>query len=77
MNQSEFITLAEEILEVEPGTITMTDVLEEIDWDSLANIGLIAEIDSKLGVALDSERLGMAVTVADLHTLVVDSIDAS
>lgn len=77
MEQSKFIALTEEILEVEPGTVGVDDVLEEIDWDSLANIGLIAEIDTRFGVALDAERLGNATTIADLHSLVEDSIEAS
>ena len=77
MEQAEFIVLAEEILEVDLGTVNLTDVLEDIEWDSLANIGLIADIDTEFGVALGSERLAKAVTDADLHSLVEDSIDAS
>ena len=76
MEQTEFISLVEETLEVDPGTVNVTDRLEDIDWDSLANIGLIAEIDTKLGVTLDSERLARSVTVADLYELVKDSISA-
>lgn len=77
MDQIEFIALAEEILEVDSNTVNLADVLEDIDWDSLANIGLIADIDTKFGVSLDSERLGKAKTVADLYALVKDSITAS
>ena len=53
MEQKEFIAFVEEILEVEAGTVAIGNKLADIDWDSLANITFIAEIDTKFGVPLD------------------------
>lgn len=69
MEKAEFISLVEEILEVSEGTISFSDALDAVDWDSLANISFIAEIDTRFGVSLDSERLADAKLVADLHSL--------
>ncbi|WP_010204853.1 acyl carrier protein [Salinibacterium sp. PAMC 21357] len=70
MEQSVFISLIAGILEVEPQTVSMTDVLEDIDWDSLSNISFIADIDSEANVTVNADDLSNATTVADLFALV-------
>jgi acyl carrier protein len=72
MDQQQFVSLVEEILEVDPGSLGLNDVLEELDWDSLANISLIAEIDSRVGKSLNAERLAACETVRDLYALLDD-----
>ncbi|MFC4222724.1 acyl carrier protein [Lysinibacter cavernae] len=74
MNEQQFLGLVEEILEVETGTIRMTDVLKEIDWDSLADITFIAELDSQLNVSVDANELSNSVTVSDLFGFVNDPV---
>ena len=74
MNQDELLEMVAEILEVEPGTVTLTDRLEDIDWDSLSNISFIAEVDTRLGAALDADELANAATVEDLFALVNGSV---
>jgi acyl carrier protein len=69
MERAEFITIVADILEVDPGTVSLTDVLDEIDWDSLSNIGFIAEIDETNGTHIDADELAKAVTVSDLYDL--------
>ena len=76
MEQTEFIAFVEEILEVEAGTVAIGNKLADIDWDSLANITFIAEIDTKFGVPLDAERLATSETVSDLYELLTDTISA-
>jgi acyl carrier protein len=76
MEQSEFMRLVEDTLEVDPGTVTLADNLDDIDWDSLANIGFIAEVDTRFGVSMDSERLAKSKTVEDLYELLQASITA-
>jgi acyl carrier protein len=73
MEERDVISLVEEILEVDPGTVSMTDALDDIDWDSLSNISFIAEIDSRLGVSINADQLSKAATVADLYALVQDA----
>lgn len=74
MNQDELLAIVAEILEVEPGTVILTDQLEDIDWDSLANISFIAEVDTRLGATLDADELAKAVIVGDLLALVNGSV---
>lgn len=76
MEKNEFIVFVEETLEVAAGTIAFTDKLDDIDWDSLANIGFIAEIDAKFGKSMDSERLAQSETVSDLYGLLTDTLKA-
>lgn len=76
MEEAKFIELVEEILEVDSGSVTPNSNLEEIDWDSLANISLIAEVDSKLGVSIDAERIAKSETVADLYALINEATNS-
>ncbi len=69
MDQAQFVSLVEEILEVPAGTVGMDDNLVEIDWDSLANISLIAEIDNRTGKTISPEGLAASTTVGDLYAL--------
>ncbi len=77
MNQDELLEVVAEILEVEPGTVTLADRLGDIDWDSLSNISFIAEIDTRLGAMLDADELASAETVQDLFELVTRSVGSA
>lgn len=77
MNQDELLEVVAEILEVEPGTVTLGDRLEDIDWDSLSNISFIAEVDTRLGTTLDADELAAAQTVQDLFALVSSSVGSA
>lgn len=77
MNQDELLEVVAEILEVEPGTVTLADRLEDIDWDSLSNISFIAEVDTRLGTTLDADELAAAQTVQDLFALVSSSVGSA
>ena len=70
MDQTEFIRLVEETIEVRSGTVSLDDKLSDIDWDSLADIIFIAAIDERFGVTLDAERLTASTTPRDLLLLV-------
>lgn len=77
MNQTEFIALVEEILEVSPGTVNMSDDLSDIDWDSLANISFIAALDDSHGAVIDADTLAKCESVQDLYTMTQSAIKAS
>lgn len=77
MELSEFLTLTEEILEVDTGSISLGDKLESVGWDSLANIGLIAAIDERFGVTVDADRLSECQTVEDIYSLLSRTVAAS
>lgn len=70
VNDTELIALVEEILELEVGTVKLDDLLEDIEWDSLANITFIAEIDTKLNQSIEGDALNECKTVKDLGALV-------
>lgn len=69
MDEQTFIALVEEILEVSPGTVSLSDKLSDIDWDSLANISLIGALDSSHNAVLDPDSLAECETVDGLFNL--------
>ena len=74
MNDTELIALVEEILELEAGTVKLDDLLEDIEWDSLANITFIAEIDTKLNRTVEGDALNDCKTVKDLGALIAQGV---
>lgn len=73
MEENAFMSLVEEILEVGAGTLSMSDLLDDIGWDSLSNISFIAEVDARLGVSVNADQLSKANTVSEIHALTVSS----
>lgn len=70
MTEETFIALIEEVLEVDPGAVTLGSVLDEIDWDSLSNLSLIAILDSEHNITIGAQALQEAVTVKELYSLI-------
>jgi len=67
MDRKEFLLALDEMLELDPGTLTGAEELESIDsWDSLAVISFIALVDERLGHVVEGEKLVKAKTVDDL-----------
>lgn len=51
--QEEIIALIEELLKVPAGTITIdTQIADVEEWDSLAHVMLIGELESRLDVSI-------------------------
>ncbi|MBN6190229.1 acyl carrier protein [Aneurinibacillus sp. BA2021] len=69
MDEKALLELVAEILEVEVDEVALTDELDAVGWDSLANISFIAEVDEAIGVTIDADELANAKTVSDLHAL--------
>jgi acyl carrier protein len=76
MDEKEFLALLEEVLEVSPGDLSLTDSLQGYDWDSLSVLGFISAVDTNLDVTLDAEKLAKASTPADLLAIVNDAVGA-
>ena len=67
MSEKERIELLEEIMELEEGTLSKDDLLENYEeWDSLTEISLIAIMDEKFGKTLTGEDIKEYKTVADV-----------
>ncbi len=70
MQASEFYALLDEMLELDPGTITGTERLEDLEnWDSLAVISFIALVDEHFNRLIETDKLVAAETVAALFAL--------
>lgn len=64
-------------LAVEAPTLeTASRFREHPNWDSLASILLIAEIDERFGVILSREDLDRLDTIDDLKTFVLNNSDS-
>jgi acyl carrier protein len=66
MTQDEAIQLIEEAANADRGTISGSETLEDISWDSLASVSLIGLVDDRLGRVLEPATLAKCRTVADL-----------
>ena len=71
MERDEFLSMLDEALELEPGSVQWPDTLDSLDgWNSLAVIGLMALVDERLGISLQPRQIAQCETVADLAGLV-------
>ena len=70
MDTSSFLTRLAEVLEVEPGSISETTLLNETNWDSLAMLGTIGLIDSDYGVTIPTDDLRRCAAVKDILDLI-------
>ncbi len=70
MTPTEFYAALDEMLELDPGTITGNERLEDVEaWDSLAVISFIALVDEKFDILVETEKLAAAESVGDLYAL--------
>ena len=54
--KKQIIDLIESILKVPEGTITERTVIEDVEqWDSLAHVMIIGELEEKLGISIPLE----------------------
>lgn len=68
--KQEIIALIEEILKVEPGTITEETRIEDVEeWDSLAHVMIIGELEEKLKISLPMEEAIEITSMKDLLKL--------
>lgn len=70
MNETEFISLIEEVLEIEPGIVDFSKSLDEIEWDSLSNLTLISLLDSQFDTQVGAQQLQEATTLRELYNLI-------
>lgn len=69
MTDESVLSLVEEILELESGTVSAADDLEELGWDSLSDLSFIAIADERFHVTIDPKQLAAVETPADLAPL--------
>lgn len=65
--QDKVITALKTALEMEDKIVNLGDAFREYEeWDSLARMSLIAELDENFGVGIDSADFEKIITVGDL-----------
>lgn len=70
MTTAEKITLLEETLDLEEGTLKEDTLLEDVDeYDSMAKLSLIVMFDEEFGVKVDGDRVKGFRSVADILAL--------
>ena len=58
--KEKIIALIEAALEVPSGTITEDTMIAEVEeWDSLAHVMIIGELEEKLGLSIPLEKCGL------------------
>ena len=71
MNAKEFIAEIENLLEVDPGSLSLeTQLADTGKWDSLAVVSFLAIADASYGAKVSPADLRGCKTVADLMKLV-------
>jgi len=76
MPKTEFLSLLDELFELDEGTIQGTDTLQGIPgWGSLTFVGLIALADEECGVTLAPADVLACSTVDDLIGLMGEAVE--
>jgi len=66
--EEKFLNLVKEVLEIEDRSLILSDQFRSYDeWDSLARLSLIAEIDDVYNVVIEDEVFKNLITLADLY----------
>lgn len=70
MTNEEKITLLEELMEVDEGTLTPETLLSNIEeWDSVSFLSFMAMMDEKFGKVVTGSEIKAKKTIADLMAL--------
>lgn len=65
--ESKFLEIIKDSMEIEGRELSLLDKFKEYDeWDSLAQLTLIAELDDHFGVTIQSEDFKKIETLKDL-----------
>ena len=75
--QTKFLEMITEIFEIEDRTITMEDTFRDFDeWDSLARLSLISEIDDVYDIIIEDDSFKNLLTLNDLYTEIQKRVNA-
>jgi acyl carrier protein len=70
--KDKFIASLKDTLEIQNRDLQLSDKFREYkEWDSLAQLSLIAMLDDEYGVAIENEKFQTLITVEDLMNEVV------
>lgn len=70
MTNEEKITILEELMEVDEGTLTPETLLSNIEeWDSVSFLSFMAMMDEKFGKVVTGREIKTKETISDLMAL--------
>ncbi len=69
-NEAKFLEIIADILEVEVSEVSLTTELNEAQWDSLAVVTFISEIDSEFDVVVAPQKVAEVSKVQELFDLI-------
>jgi acyl carrier protein len=70
--EEKFINSLKETLEIQNQEVLLTDKFRDYkEWDSLAQLSLIAMLDDEYNVAIENEEFMKLITVEDLMNKVI------
>jgi acyl carrier protein len=65
--KQKFLELVKEVLEIEDRELQFQDEFKEYsEWDSLANLSLVAMLDDEFGVVIDNQKFKSMKTLQEL-----------
>ena len=65
--EQKFLDLVKETLEIEDRDIQLSDNFRDFqEWDSLANLSLVAILDDEFGIVIDTERFKQMTTLQEI-----------
>jgi acyl carrier protein len=65
--EEKFLELVKEVLEIEDRAIQMEDNFKAYDeWDSLANLSMVAMLDDEFGIVIDNQKFKNMQTLQEL-----------
>lgn len=66
--ETKFLEMITDVFEMEDKTLTMTDTFRDYDeWDSLARLSLISEIDDVYDIIIEDEVFKTLLSLNDLY----------
>lgn len=75
--ETKFLEMISDVFEIEDRTITMDETFRDFDeWDSLARLSLIAEIDDVYNIVIEDEVFKNLLTLQDLHSEIQNRVNA-
>ena len=67
--EQKFLASVKEVLEIEDRDLKLSDNFKEFkEWDSLANLTMVAMLDDEFGVVIDYQRFKKMKTIKDVFT---------
>ena len=70
--ENKFLELVKEVLEIEDREVQLSDKFKDYDqWDSLANLSMVAMLDDEFGVVIDNQKFKNMTTLQEVHDEVV------